>query len=112
MNPEIGVVMAIYNGERYVREQIVSILAQSKKPDQIIMIDDGSLDHSTAIIDEFVRQAPGRISLIRNEQNIGVKRTFERGISLCQAKYIALCDQDDIWEKEKLEKFTTVRNNP
>lgn len=108
MNPEIGVVMAVYNGERYIRDQIVSVLTQSRKPDQIIIIDDGSCDRTTSIIGEFVRREPARISLIRNAHNIGAKRTFEKGISLCTANYIALCDQDDVWEKEKLEKLSAV----
>src|SRR4030067_269521 len=96
----IGVVLCTYNGEKYLREQLDSILCQTRAPDQILILDDCSNDRTIEIIENFLKK-DGRIRLIRNETNLGYARNFEKGISLCETDFIALSDQDDIWFNDK-----------
>lgn len=97
----VSVVMATYNGERYLREQLDSIAAQTLQPTQIIIQDDSSDDQTVAIVQEYASYLP--IQLETNSHNIGYVRNFELALSKAEGKYIAICDQDDIWEPNKLE---------
>jgi glycosyltransferase involved in cell wall biosynthesis len=100
----IGTVLATYNGEKYLEEQLDSIVNQSLKPNTIIIIDDCSTDATTTIIGRYREKYPEMIIYEENQRNLGPKQTFERGISICETDYIALSDQDDIWESEKIER--------
>jgi len=100
----IGTVIATYNGEKYLEEQLDSIVNQSLKPDKIIVVDDCSIDGTISIIAKYKEKYPEMIIFEQNERNLGHKRTFERGISMCKTDYIALSDQDDIWEPDKTER--------
>ncbi len=98
----IGVVIATHNGERYFKEQMDSILGQTRKPDRIVVVDDGSTDGTRRLIGDYKGLFPDLFVVRENETNLGSKRTFEVGISLCDTDYIALSDQDDIWEADKI----------
>lgn len=98
----ISIAMATYNGEKYLREQLDSILNQTYKNIEIIICDDNSSDDTVKIINEY-KNVDTRISLYINQENKGYVKNFEQAISLCSGDYIALCDQDDIWLPEKLE---------
>lgn len=99
----ITVVMATYNGERYIREQLDSIAAQTLQPTQIIIQDDSSNDDTVSIIQEYIPRLP--IQLEINRQNIGYIHNFELALSKASGDFIALCDQDDLWEATKLEQL-------
>jgi glycosyltransferase involved in cell wall biosynthesis len=101
-SPSISIVIATYNGERYLREQLNSIAAQTLKPTQIIIQDDASNDATVAIINDYVNLP---IELEINPHNLGYIKNFERALSKATGDYIALCDQDDIWERTKLESL-------
>lgn len=104
-NPKsIGVVLCTYNGEKYLQQQIESLLAQTRLPEEILILDDRSTDRTVEIVNSFACDNP-RIRLIRNSTNLGFIKNFEQGIALCEKDYIALCDQDDIWLPEKLERL-------
>ncbi|TXT26941.1 MAG: glycosyl transferase [Gallionellaceae bacterium] len=108
----IGVVLCTYNGAKYLRQQLESILAQTRQPDQILILDDCSNDCTVPIINNFAA-LDNRIRLIQNETNLGFARNFEKGIALCEMDFIALSDQDDIWLPEKLERLATeLETNP
>lgn len=98
----VGVVIATYNGEKFLNEQLQSIVSQTKRPEKIIIVDDCSIDKTRDIIKEKAKLFPDLFIYIENEQNLGVKKTFEIGISACKTDYIALCDQDDIWMPDKI----------
>lgn len=100
---DLTVVLCSYNGERYIREQIKSILCQTLLPASIIIVDDSSNDSTVSIITEYLESKPVRIFLFRNEFNLGVCKSFGRAINLVSTKYTALCDQDDVWAQKKLE---------
>lgn len=95
----ISVAMATYNGEKYIKEQLVSILKQLDKKDELIISDDGSTDKTIDIIKSFKDK---RIVLIDGPKN-GVKQNFANAIEKCNGKYIFLSDQDDIWLDNKVE---------
>ncbi len=102
----ISVAMTTYNGERYIEEQLESIRKQTCKVDEIIIIDDGSTDHTVDIVHHYAEKYPEcGIRLEQNETNLGYKKNFHKAISLCQGDIIFLCDQDDCWFEEKVEKM-------
>lgn len=96
----ISVAMATYNGEKYIKEQIDSILNQLKEDDEIVISDDGSKDNTISIIKAY---KDSRIKLVEGPHN-GVKQNFANAISRCKGDYIFLSDQDDIWTKNKVEE--------
>jgi glycosyltransferase involved in cell wall biosynthesis len=98
----ISVALATYNGAKFLYEQLFSIINQTYPPKEIIVVDDFSTDSTVQIIEEVQKDFPF-IKLYVNNQNRGPVTTFEIVISKCNCNYIALCDQDDIWEVNKLE---------
>ncbi len=103
----ISIAMATYNGEKYIREQLDSILSQTVKDFELIVCDDCSKDSTLQILREYERK-DRRIKIFENEQNLGFKKNFEKAILLCAGEYIALSDQDDIWTKDHLEKLFLI----
>ncbi|MEK7198913.1 MAG: glycosyltransferase, partial [Bacteroidota bacterium] len=99
--PLISVVMATYNGERFLSEQLESILSQSYPNIEMIVVDDGSVDSTVALVESYIKRYPA-IRLYVNEENLGYIKNFEKGMLLANGEYIALSDQDDIWRKDKL----------
>ena len=100
----VSVVMCTYNGERYLRPQLDSILAQALQADEIIIQDDGSTDSTCEIVREYQAKHP-EIVLIRNEAQLGPNVNFLTGIQRAKGDFIALSDQDDIWELDKIESI-------
>ncbi len=102
---KISVAMCTYNGARYVREQLESIAAQTRAPDELVVCDDQSTDTTCEIVTGFAASAPFPVHLHVNEQNLGSIKNFERAIRLCEGDVIALSDQDDVWLPEKLSRI-------
>jgi glycosyltransferase involved in cell wall biosynthesis len=98
--PRVAVVMSVYNGERYLREAIDSILGQSLKDFEFLIIDDGSDDSSVDIVRTYFDQ---RIRLIVNKKNIGLAASLNIGIDAAKSRYIARMDCDDISLPKRLE---------
>jgi len=101
MSPLISIVMATYNGEKFLREQVDSLLAQSYPSLEFVFVDDASSDSSLAILQEYAL-VDSRIRLIANPINQGLLATFEQGIRAAKGEMIALSDQDDVWLPEKI----------
>ncbi|MBR3306619.1 MAG: glycosyltransferase [Lachnospiraceae bacterium] len=98
-----SVALCCYNGERFIEDQLDSIISQSCPPDEIVLLDDCSRDR-TADIAQRVLEAGGiRYRLIRNEENLGVKRSFVKCINACRGDVIFTSDQDDIWQRDKIK---------
>lgn len=102
MNRKISVCMTTYNGEKYIEEQVDSILNQLCENDELIVCDDVSIDRTLTIIEGM---NDIRIKIIRNNENVGVVKNFEKAIDLANGDFIFLADQDDIWEYNKIECF-------
>jgi len=98
---KVTVLMPVYNGERYLIDSISSILNQTYKNFEFLIIDDGSTDLTSEIIESF---NDPRIRLVNNKKNIGLTRTLNKGIKLSRGKYIARMDADDISLPERLKK--------
>ncbi len=103
----ISVAMATYNGEKYIKEQIDSILNNLSEEDELVISDDGSVDKTLEIIQSY---QDNRIKLMNGPKK-GVKQNFANALSKCRGKYIFLSDQDDIWEKNKVKKVLEVFEN-
>jgi glycosyltransferase involved in cell wall biosynthesis len=99
---KISVAMTTYNGERFLREQLDSIFAQSRLPDELVVCDDQSTDDTPGLLREYAGRAPFAMKVIVNEERLGSTRNFEKAITLCSGEVIALCDQDDVWRPQKL----------
>lgn len=99
----VSIVMPNYNGEKYLKATIESVLAQTYTNWELLFVDDCSTDNSIKIIEGFAKQDK-RIFLIRQKENKGVAHARNVGIAEARGEYIALLDSDDIWEKEKIEK--------
>lgn len=99
----ISIAMCTYNGEKYVKQQLESIICQTQAPDEIVICDDCSNDNTISIIKKTLEKWSGRVILIKNERNIGYKKNFEKCLSLCSGDIIFLSDQDDIWDLRKIE---------
>jgi glycosyltransferase involved in cell wall biosynthesis len=102
---KISVAMCTYNGARYLREQLQSIAAQTRPPDELVVCDDQSADATREIISTFAATAPFPVHLHVNEHNLGSTKNFARAIGLCAGDLIALADQDDVWLPEKLRRI-------
>lgn len=94
--------MATYNGAQYIKEQIDSLLHQTRMPDEIVIVDDCSTDDTVKIIRYFQNEFPF-IKLIENKKNVGVNGNFVKALMHCNGDYIIFCDQDDIWKNEKVQ---------
>jgi len=98
---KITVLMSVYNGEHYLRKAIQSILSQTFTDFEFIIINDGSTDSTSSILNSYT---DSRIHLIRNVQNIGLVKSLNKGLQLARGEYIARMDADDISLPERLYK--------
>ncbi len=96
--------MATYNGERFLRQQLDSILAQSNQDWQLLVRDDGSNDNTVHIIEDYASRLPGKIRLVTDNGNrLGASLNFGKLLEYADTKYIMFSDQDDIWLPNKIE---------
>ena len=111
--PLISIALCTYNGEAYLRGQLVSFVKQTKRPDELIACDDGSTDNTLQVLDQFSKEAPFSVRVYRNQQRLGLTKNFEKAISLCSGDFIFLSDQDDVWMPQKVNTLLqALRNNP
>ena len=106
-----SVALCSYNGEKYIHQQIDSILNQTHRPSEIVVCDDGSTDRTPEILAEYQKQYPEIFRIHFNEINLRSVKNFEKAISLCSKAIIFLSDQDDIWAENKAEKIVSFLDN-
>lgn len=106
--PIVSVIMPVYNGEKYLHEAIESILVQTYTDFELIIINDGSTDNTETIALSY---DDPRIVYIKNEKNLELASTLNKGISFAKGKYIARMDADDISLAKRLEKQIEYMNN-
>lgn len=99
----ISVVIATYNGEKYIEEQLVSIIKQSLKPDELVLVDDSSADKTLIIAENILQDSDIEYVIIKHKYNEGVCNTFYDGIEKANGDVIFLSDQDDYWCTDKVE---------
>lgn len=101
LSPKVTVLLPVYNGEQYVHEAIKSILNQSFADFELLIVNDGSIDHSVEIIQSY---SDPRIRLVHNEKNLKLIAALNKGLDLARGEYIARMDCDDISLPQRLEK--------
>ena len=100
---KVDILLATYNGEKYLKEQIDSILGQTYSDFRLLISDDGSTDDTRKILEEY-KNKDSRIQVFFQESNLGVVKNFEFLLKKVESKYYMFSDQDDIWKTEKIEK--------
>lgn len=106
INPEVervSVALTTYNGQRFLLQQLDSLLAQTRRPDEVVVCDDASSDDTWALLETYAAQHP-ELKIHRNPVSLGVDRNFLQAMALCSGTYLMLCDQDDVWLPEKIER--------
>ena len=105
----ISVVMASWNGEKYIEQQLDSLRLQTRIPDEVIISDDASTDHTWEILRKYQKKWPEMpVTLYQNSSNTGYRKNFQRALSCCTEKstgqdaLFMFCDQDDIWLPDKV----------
>lgn len=96
--------MAVYNGEKFIKEQIESILNQNHPHFHLIIRDNASQDSTVSIVHEIQNKHPGRITLLRSPNNVGVIGNFAALMHHSQADYVMFSDADDVWHQDKVAK--------
>ena len=101
--PKVTVLMSVYNGKKYLHESVGSILNQTFKDFEFVIINDGSTDGTEKILEEYSR-IDKRIVLIHNKENLGLTKSLNKGIKVARGEYIARMDMDDISASDRLKK--------
>lgn len=97
-----SICIASYNGEKYIKKQLLSILEQIHEDDEVVLIDDASNDNTIKICRSLKDK---RIRIYINDRNMGVNKSFERALAIAKGKYIFLADQDDIWTPDRYKQM-------
>jgi hypothetical protein len=102
-NRTVSVAMSTFNGERYIYEQIKSIMNQTRPIDELVLSDGGSTDRTLAIVEEMGEFASFSIKILRPNKRLYPHENFAKAVAHCQGDIIFLCDQDDVWMDHKVE---------
>ena len=115
VTPTVSVALCTFNGERFVAEQVASILAQRRVPDEIVLSDDASSDSTVTIVEEAVARFSAEhlgqkvvLRVFRNPVALGVVRNFEQAVTAATGDFIVLCDQDDRWAPDRIARALTA----
>jgi glycosyltransferase involved in cell wall biosynthesis len=109
----ISVALCVYNGARFLPEQLASIAAQTQTVDELVVCDDRSTDNTREMLAEFGKTVSFPVHIHQNERQLGSTKNFEKCLQLCQGDIIFLCDQDDYWYPEKVaEQIQYLAENP
>lgn len=100
--PAVSILMSVYNGAPYLGLAIDSVLKQTYRNLELVIVDDGSTDESPAIINKF-KCTDSRIRSFRNERNLGLVASLNRGLAACQAELVARADSDDIFRSDRIQ---------
>ncbi len=110
--PKVSVLMPVYNAESFLVDAIESILQQTYKNFELIIVDDGSTDATPKILSAFAKK-DSRIHVITNESNLGIVQALNNGLLICQGEYVARMDADDISAHDRLSKqIPVLEKNP
>ena len=106
---KIDILMATFNGEKYLRDQIDSILNQSFKDFRLLISDDCSTDSTREILNEYVKK-DDRVIVFLQDKNLGVVKNFEYLMKKVEQEYFMFSDQDDVWKKDKIQNSINMMN--
>jgi glycosyltransferase involved in cell wall biosynthesis len=100
--PLISIALCTYNGEKFLAEQLDSIVNQTYQNIEIVVVDDNSADLTMSILTRYASRF-GNIKIYRNINTLGCNKNFERALGLCSGEFIAISDQDDVWHQDKIK---------
>ena len=100
--PLVSIVLATYNGEKFLIEQLDSLFKQTYSNIELVVVDDASSDNTLNILYEYSSRY-SNMKLFSNEINLGFIKNFEKGCSLSKGEFISPCDQDDVWHIDKVK---------
>lgn len=100
-----SVAVCTYNGEKYIEEQLNSIIQQSIKPNQIVISDDNSSDNTVEIAKEILEKSGINYIINVNKPNLGITENFDKAFSLCTGDIIFPSDQDNVWFENYIQEF-------
>ena len=107
---KISVVMATYNGEKYITEQFDTIRNQTRKIDELIICDDRSTDNTVSIVETYIKEhnLEDAWSIHINEKNLGYANNFHKATLMATGDLIFFSDQDDLWREDKIEIMSSI----
>jgi glycosyltransferase involved in cell wall biosynthesis len=109
----VSVALCTYNGEAFLSAQLASIVSQTQRPDEVVIYDDRSSDSTQRLLEDFSASAPFPVTIQIYSLNLGVAKNFAEAIARCSHEHIALSDQDDVWQPQRLERLSaTLYQNP
>lgn len=112
-NLTFSIAMATYNGEDFLLEQLESIASQTRLPDELVVCDDASTDHTIAVLKDYEKKAVFPVRIFQNSATLGSTANFERAIKLCREDVVVLSDQDDIWNPDRIKNICRAfKQNP
>lgn len=111
---KLSIVMATYNGQKYIKKQLDSLRFQTRPADEVIIVDDMSSDNTPVLVSDYIKNYRlENWKFCLNEKNLGYKENFRKCLKLSTGDFIFLCDQDDIWDLDKLKVVeANLTNNP
>ncbi len=104
----VSVILALYNGEKYITEQLDSLRRQTRQPDEVLLFDDGSTDGTVPLVQAYIQKYALPWRLTCNPQNLGYSRNFLQGVQAARGDLLFLCDQDDVWLPERIQEMCAV----
>jgi glycosyltransferase involved in cell wall biosynthesis len=104
--------MTTYNGRSFIESQVQSLLSQRRRPDEIVVGDDGSSDGTFEYLQSFARSAPVPFHVQQNPERLGWRANFMAVAGRCTGDLVAFCDQDDLWYPDKLSRMEAVFQDP
>lgn len=109
----VSVVLATFNGQQFLAEQLATLKNQTRAPDDLIIVDDASTDDTVAMLRAFERSAPFPVTVIAQDEHLGTCPTFEEGLRRASGDILIICDQDDRWRPEKIDVLSDrMRRHP
>lgn len=105
MEELVSIIVPVYNAERFIKETMDCVVAQTCPRWELLLVEDGSSDRTVSVIEDYIREyGEKRIRLIRQPHNLGAARARNRGLEEASGRYVAYLDADDLWVPEKLER--------
>ncbi len=105
MNDLVSIIVPVYNVEKYIRDTISSVLAQTYENWELLLVEDGSRDGTVDIVKQMMEEEPkAQIRLLRLPENVGAAKARNKGLEAARGRFITYLDSDDLWEPEKLER--------
>jgi glycosyltransferase involved in cell wall biosynthesis len=104
-DPAVSIALCTFQGEGYLGEQLESLMSQTRHPDEVVVGDDGSTDGTLDLLRRFRERAPFPVDVHVNPTRLGAPENFGATMGRCRGDVILLCDQDDVWVPEKVERL-------